>query len=72
MSLPIRTYGKYIHAKSLNIVYFLSDIVFYYNFIGISGLPYGFNTFQNIGTHIKLSALPVKAIACHTDYQVIA
>ncbi len=60
LSFPIRSNSKNIYIIFLNIINFLTDIILYNNFIGITGTSHGFNTLQHIISNIQLSPILVK------------
>ena len=56
----------------MDIVNLLPHIVLDDDLIGISGCFDSLDTFQNIIADVELTASPVKAIARHANYEVIA
>lgn len=69
---PVRPDGEDIHIILLDIIDLLPHIVLDDDLIGISGSFDGLDTFQDIVPDIEFSTSPVKAVARHTDNQIIA
>lgn len=72
LPLPVGPDGKDIHIILLDIVYLLPHIILDDYLIGISGCFDSLDTLQDIVPDVEFSTSPIKAVARHTDDEVIA
>ena len=71
-SFPVGTNSKYIHIIFLDIIYFLSEVVFDDYFICQPCCFYRFHAFKHVVSHIQLSTVAVEVIIGNTYNKIVS